>query len=163
MTEIYTEFIRHASQELAHLLLSNLPAEQLAQVQYKDQEAKAVLTMVGQEAMRLVFSTLAERVTAEAKQEGFTVERRPSIRVDLLFGAIEIESPYLWRQGEGRRPVKERLKVEHATRSPAVERALADFGAEESFAHASVRFAEHYGFEIGAGNLGRVGQAHLNS
>ncbi len=42
MTEIYTEFIRHTSQELAHLLLSNLPAEQLAQVQYKDQEAKAV-------------------------------------------------------------------------------------------------------------------------
>ena len=156
MQEIYTEFIRQASQELAQLLLSDLPAEQLAQVHYKDQEAKAVLTMVGQEAMRAVFSALAERVTEEAKSEGFTVERRPRIRVDLLFGAIEIESPYLWRKGEGRRPVKERLKIEHATRTPAVERALSDFGAEESFAQAAVRFSEHYGFEIGASNLGRV-------
>jgi len=91
MTEIYTEFIRQASQELAQLLLSDLPAEQLAQVHYKDQEAKAVLTMVGQEAMSAVFSALAERVTEEAKSEGFTVERRPRIRVDLLLGAIEIE------------------------------------------------------------------------
>nr|MBA3714272.1 hypothetical protein [Pyrinomonadaceae bacterium] len=156
MQEIYTEFIRQASQELATLLLSNVPAEQLEQVQYKDQEAKAILTLVGQAAMRVVFSTLAERVTAEAKREGFTVERRPRIRVDVVFGAIEIESPYLWRKGGGCRPVKERLKVEHATRTPAVERALSDFGAEESYAQAAVRFAEHYGFRVGASNLGRV-------
>ena len=156
MQEIYTEFIRQASQELARLLLSNLDDEQVEQVQYKDQEAKAILTRVGQEALRVVFSTLAERVTAEAKSEGFSIERRPSIRVEVVFGAIEIESPYLWRKGEGRRPVKERLKVEHATRTPAVERALADFGAEESFAQAAVRFAEHYGWQIGTSNLGRV-------
>lgn len=156
MRELYTQFIEQTSQQLAQLLLANLPAEQLAQVQYKDQEAKTILTMVGQAAMRLVFSTLAERVTEEAKSEGFTVERRPHIRVDLLCGAIEIESPYLWRKGEGRRPVKERLKVEHATRTPAVERALADFGAEESFAHAAERFQEHYGYRVGASAVGRV-------
>lgn len=159
MTELYTEFIEQTSQELARLLLAHLPAEQLAEVQYKDTQAKAILTLVGQEAMRKVFSTLADRVTAEARAEGFTVERRPRIRVDVLFGAIEIESPYLWRQGEGRRPVKERLKVSHATRTPAVERALADFGAEESFAHAAERFHEHYGFRVGASNLGRVLEA----
>jgi hypothetical protein len=73
-----------------------------------------------------------------------------------LFGAVEIESPYLWRTGEGRHPVTERLQVSHATRTPAVERALADFGAEESFAQASVRFAEHYGFCLGASTVGRV-------
>jgi len=156
MQEIYTEFIEQTSQELARLLLATLPAEQLVEVQYKDQEAKAILTMIGQEALRVVFATLAERVTAEAKAEGFTVERRPRIRVDVLFGAIEIESPYLWRHGEGRRPVKERLKVSHATRTPAVQRALTDFGAEESFAQAASRFAEHYGFHIGASNLGRA-------
>ena len=156
MTELYTQFIHQTSQELAQLLLANLPAEQLEQVQYKDQEAKAILTRVGQEAMRLLFSTLADRVTEEARSEGFTVERRPLIRVAGLFGAIEIESPYLWRKGAGRRPVKERLKVSHATRTPAVERALADFGAEESFAHAAERFQEHYGFCVGASNLGRV-------
>jgi phosphoglycolate phosphatase-like HAD superfamily hydrolase len=156
MPELYTHFIHQTSQQLAQLLLATLDAEHLAQVQYTDQEAKAILRRVGQEAMRLVFATLAERVTAEAQAEGFTIERRPSIRVDTLFGAIEIESPYLWRKGEGRRPVTERLKVSHATRTPAVERALADFGAEESFAHASIRFAEHYGFCVGASTVGRV-------
>jgi len=156
MTELYTHFIHQTSHELANLLLATLDAERLEQVQYADQEAKAILRQVGQQAMRLVFATLAERVTAEAQAEGFTVERRPSIRVDTLFGAIEIESPYVWRTGEGHRPVKERLKVSHATRTPAVERALADFGAEESFAQASVRFAEHYGFCVGASTVGRV-------
>lgn len=159
MTELYTQFIEQTSQELAQLLLATLPAEQLEQVQYKDQEAKAILRRVGQEAMRLLFSTLAERVTEEAKREGFRVERRPSIRVDVVFGAIEIESPYLWRKGEGRRPVKERLQVEHATRTPAVERALSDFGAEESFAQAAARFEEHYGYCVGASNLMRVVEA----
>jgi hypothetical protein len=159
MTELYTQFIEQTSQELAQLLLATLPAEHLEQVQYKDQEAKAILRQVGQEAMRLLFSTLADRVTAEAKREGFTIERRPRIRVEVLFGAIEIESPYLWRQGAGRRPVKERLKIEHATRTPAVERALADFGAEESFAQAAQRFEEHYGFCVGASNLMRVVEA----
>ena len=159
MTELYTQFIQHTSQELAKLLLAHLPEEQLAQVQYTDQEAKAVLTRVGQEAMRLVFTALAEKVTEEAKQEGFTIERRPRIRVDVVFGAIEIESPYVWRKGEGRRPVKERLHVEPATRTPAVERALADFGAEESFAHAAERFQEHYGYRVGASNVGRVVEA----
>ena len=156
MTELYTHFIQQTRYELAQLLLATLPAERLEQVQYTDQEAKAILTQVGQEAMRLVFATLAERVTEEATQEGFTLERRPSIRVDTVFGAIELESPYVWRKGEGHRPVKERLKVSHATRTPAVERALADFGAEESFAHAAVRFAEHYGFCVGASTVGRV-------
>ena len=78
-----------------------------------------ILARVGQEAMRLLFSVLAERVTAEAKGDGFRVERRPRIRVEVLFGAIEIESPYVWRTGEGHRPVTERLKVEHATWHPS--------------------------------------------
>lgn len=156
MSELYTQFIHRASQELAALLLADLPAAHLEQVRFKDRQASNILQLVGQAAMKLLFATLAERVTAEAKSDGFTIERRPRIRVDLLFGPIEVESPYLWRQGEGRRPVKERLKVEHATRSPALERALSDFGAEESFAQAAARFAEHYGFEIGASNLGRV-------
>ena len=59
MTEIYTEFIHQTSRELARLLSSKLPIEKIEQVQYKDQEAKAILTPVGQAAMRLVFYPLA--------------------------------------------------------------------------------------------------------
>lgn len=156
MTEPYMEFIAEASHRLAELLCAELPKEQLEQVQFADREAAQVLRRVGREAMRLLFARLVEEVTAEAKRAGYKVERRPVIRVEVLFGPIEISSPYLLRQGRGLRPVKERLKVTHATRTPAVERALSDFGVEESFAHAATRFREHYGWEIGSSTVLRV-------
>lgn len=67
-----------------------------------------------------------------------------------LFGAVEIQSPYLWGKNRGRgvRPVKEQLGIEPGQRSIAVQRALADFGAEESFGQAAKRFEEHYGWSI---------------
>ena len=37
--------------------------------------------------------------------------------------------------------------------SRALQRALADFGAEESFARAAARVQEHYGIEVGAGSV----------
>ncbi len=143
MTEQYTEFIAEASHRLAGLLFAELPTEQLEQVQFTDRKAAPVLRLVGQAAMRLLFARLVAEVTAEAQREGSKVERRPTIRVEVLFGPIERRSPYLLRQGRGLRPVKERLKVTHATRTPAVERALSDFSSEESFAQAATRFEEH--------------------
>ncbi len=156
MTAQYTEFIAEASHKLAELLFAALPEEQLEQGQFTDGEAAQVLRRVGQEAMRLLFARLVAEVTEEATRAGYKVERRPPIRVEVLFGPIEIISPYLLRQGRGLRPVKERLKVTHATRTPAVERALSDFGAEESFAQAATRFHEPYGWEIGSSTLLRV-------
>jgi hypothetical protein len=41
-----------------------------------------------------------------------------------------------------------------------VQRALTDFGAEESFGQASQRFREHYGFEIGRTTIGKVVHLH---
>ena len=95
-------------------------------------------------------------MSAQARSEGFRVERRPLLSVAGLFGAIAVESPDLWRQGAGRRPGTERLPVEDAPRTPAVARAVADFGAAESFARAAQSFHEPYGFYVAASNLGRV-------
>lgn len=156
MPEPYTEFITHASRQLAALLLAEFSNGELQRVQLADHDAATILRAVGRNAMQIVFATLAERVTDEAKRDGYRVERRPSIRVEVLFGAIEFASPYLYQAGGGIRPVAARLGVTNGTRTPAVERALADFGAEESFAHAAERFAEHYGWEIGASTVLRV-------
>ena len=157
MPEQYTQFISEASQKLADVLFAEVPAEQLERVQLADQTAAVILRRIGHQAMRLLFERLTRQVTAEAKRAGYTVERRPSIRVAVLFGPLEIESPYLVRPvGRGLRPVKERLKIRHGSRTPAVERALTDFGAEESFAQAAVRFQEHYGWEIGSSTVLRV-------
>jgi len=47
------------------------------------------------------------------------------------------------------------MKICHCDRSEAVNRALSDFGIEESFATAAVRFKEHYHYEIGQSAAGR--------
>lgn len=41
-----------------------------------------------------------------------------------------------------------------------MERALVDFGAEESYARASTWFAEHYGYDIGRTTIQRVVKEH---
>ena len=87
MTEIYTEFIRQASHHLAELLVAEVPPEQLTQVHYTNQEAAVVLRRIGHQAMRLVFARLGHTVTDQAKAEGYSVECRPSIKVEVLFGS----------------------------------------------------------------------------
>ena len=41
------------------------------------------------------------------------------------------------------------MKICHCGRSEAINRALSDFGIEESFAIAAARFKEHYHYKIG--------------
>src|SRR5690606_40850649 len=53
--------------------------------------------------------------------------------------------------------------LRHGTRTPAVERALTDFGAEESFGQAAKRFLEHYGFEVGRTTVLRVVERHAEA
>lgn len=53
------------------------------------------------------------------------------------------------------RPVAEFLGITHGKHSVALTRSLADFGAEESFHQASLRFQEHYGFKVESSKLRR--------
>lgn len=48
------------------------------------------------------------------------------------------------------------LRLTSQGRSPSVERALTDFGIEDSFGRASKRFKEHYGWDIGRTTVLRV-------
>jgi hypothetical protein len=47
------------------------------------------------------------------------------------------------------------MNISHQGRSEAVNRALSDFGIEDSFASAAARFKEHYHYEIGPSAAGR--------
>jgi len=53
---------------------------------------------------------------------------------------LELNSPYLWIQGISSKPLIDEMKITHQGRSETVNRALSDFGIEESFAMASTRF-----------------------
>jgi hypothetical protein len=83
------------------------------------------------------------------------------LKYSVIFGIVEINSPYLWQkqEGWGVRPVVEKLGIKPGDRSIAVKRALTDFGAEESFGQAAKRFQEHYGWTIERGAIRREVEA----
>lgn len=78
------------------------------------------------------------------------------ISFNTVFGQIHLRSPYLWKPGEGSTPLLESLSLRHHGRSEAVNRALGDFGSEESFAQAAKRFKEHYKYDLHASTVSRV-------
>jgi hypothetical protein len=68
---------------------------------------------------------------------------------------LEINSPYLWVEGISSKPLVDEMKITHDSRSEAVNRALSDFGIEDSFASAAKRFKEHYHYDIGLSAVAR--------
>jgi hypothetical protein len=123
-----------------------------------DARVLRLMREVGLGIMRTVVTMLAEQVTSQAAAADaeLVVQRRPAISLHTVFGSVTVDSPYLWAPGRSSRPVKDLLNLAHGQRSSAVQRALTDFGAEESFGHAAERFAEHYGCEVGRTSVLRV-------
>ena len=77
------------------------------------------------------------------------------IEFNIIFGKIQLRSPYLWLQGSSSKPLIDGMNITHQGRSEAVNRALSDFGIEDSFATAAVRFKEHYHYDIGSSAAAR--------
>ena len=78
---------------------------------------------------------------------------------NVIFGVRELSSPYLWANGESSKPMIHDLGITHEGRTETVNRAMTDFGIEDSFAQASKRFEEHYGFKLSATTVDRVTKA----
>lgn len=64
------------------------------------------------------------------------------------------------RRGVRLRPFCLKAGVEPRGYSRALQRALTDFGAEESFARAALRVKEHYGLDLGASAVRRITYQH---
>ena len=91
------------------------------------------------------------------KEIGLMIHKNPTIVFNTLFGKLKLSSPYLWCPGkDSSKPLIDDMKICHHGRSEAVNRALSDFGIEESFAMASKRFKEHYHYDIGPSAAGRA-------
>lgn len=102
------------------------------------------------------------RYCRKKKSEGLTVHRNPTILYNVKFGKIELQSPYLWLKGKSCKPLAEEMNIKHCGRSLLVNRALTDFGAEDSFDRAAKRFKEHYNFEIGSSAVDRATKESAN-
>lgn len=61
----------------------------------------------------------------------------------------------VWRDPGGKlhRPLPDRIGVRSRGKSLRLQRALADFGVDESFEKASIKVREHYGLDLGAGTV----------
>jgi len=81
--------------------------------------------------------------------------RHPTVVFNTLFGKLRLLSPYLWLHGNPSKPLFDDMKIYHNGRSEAVNRALSDFGIEESFANAAIRFKDHYYYDIGSSAIAR--------
>jgi len=160
MKEDDTDIIQQVSQVVFEAIKDR--EENLSEsVKELDGELVKLLRLVGREVMSMCLNDLAEQVTTQTKKTGLAVHRREKVKDSVIFGIVEVNSPYLWhkQQGWGIRPVVEKLGIKPGERSIAVKRALADFGAEESFGQAAKRFKEHYGWTVERGAIRREVEA----
>ena len=128
-----------------------------------DERVRDVVREVGRRAVQATFEELVLRLVATKREPGMTVQKSPTITLSTVFGHVAVPSPYLRdkrRRGACLRPVSRQWRLHHRGRTRAVERALTDFGAEESFGQASKRFEEHYGFAVERTTVLRVVEEH---
>jgi len=163
MKEDYTDIIQQVSQVVFEAI--NEREENLStEVKELDGQLAKLLRLVGREVMSMCFNEASQKVTNESKKKGLVVHRREKVKYSVIFGIVEVNSPYLWhkQEGWGIRPVVEKLGLKPGERSIAVKRALTDFGAEESFGQAAKRFQEHYGWTVERGAIRREVEAIAN-
>ena len=153
----YRDAITQASTILADAMMEDA-AELLKDGRQLDDRVRTVVFRLGVVLVQRLFSVLCCKLIDEAKEQGFTVERRKVVTFNTVLGPLEVESPYLYKRacGEGRRPMREVFGIVGRQYSDALERALTDFGIEKSFGRASKQFAEHYGWEVGRTTILRL-------
>jgi len=84
------------------------------------------------------------------------IHRNPTIEFNCIFGKLKLKSPYLWSKGSCCKLLVDEMRIFHQGRSEVVNRALSDFGIEESFEKAAMRFREHYHYDIGSSAVART-------
>jgi len=123
-----------------------------------DGQVRNWMRMVGRLVLQSLLVGAAETSIAQERERGYVVHKWQVIRVRTVLGTVEVPSPQMKerRSGTFSRPVRRELGFTGAMMTPALERAVTDFGAEESIEHAAKRVAEHYGMEVGRTSVLRV-------
>ena len=162
MSPQYEETLRKATALFIETLIREHGPELVRDPSGLDEVVRQLVRELGRRTVQGSFERLVEQLLAQVREVGMTPQRSASIVVATVFGRVRVPSPYLWNRTarRGIRPVAEHWKLYHGARSRAVERALTDFGAEESFGQASKRFEEHYGFDVDRTMLLRVVESH---
>lgn len=127
-----------------------------------DAVVQDAMRVLGRSVAEAVVSRLSDAAVKAAKAQGFRIERSPECTLTTVFGEITVRSPYL--SGEkgsgGTRPVNELLRVRSGGRSVRLERAMCDFGVDESFEASAQKLNEHYGITLNRTTFLRTVQKH---
>jgi len=118
----YTDVIIEIS-SLLFKAISEREPDLRSKVHQLDCELYKLLRAVGLPVVSMLLACLSTQVTQEVKATGLVV-RRKQVKYTVLFGELEIESPYLWdkKTRRGARPVKDQLGIQHGAQSLGVER-----------------------------------------
>jgi hypothetical protein len=162
VTEAYSEALAAITPAIVMVIRQHCADELRAQPHLFDATVQEAVREIGRQAAQCVAKDLAEEAVAAAKAEGWRVERCPAINVWTVFGRIALVSPYLTSEsaGHGVRPVNEVLGVRSSGRTSRLERAMCDFGVDESFEGAARKLCEHYGLEINRTTFRRTVEKH---
>ncbi len=68
----------------------------------------------------------------------------------------------MWSKGSFSKVLVDEMRLNHQGRSEAVNRALSDFGIEDSFETSAIRFREHSHYDIGSSAVARSTKATAN-
>ncbi|MEO1573293.1 MAG: hypothetical protein AAFU51_18770 [Bacteroidota bacterium] len=154
MTEVYDDVV-----EMVSAMLAGAICEREASIDATgaDADVRGLLRAIGLRTTQVLLEAETTRVLQNAAARGYTVNQASEISVGCLYGELRVSSPHLRRAvGDTARPVRDELGLTHRSKTPALERALTDFGIEDSFGVASERFEEHYGWTIHRTSLLRV-------
>lgn len=145
----YHEIIEELSKKLADKITfeeKNLANRALS----IDGDIAEIIQDIGLKTCKRVLETTRDEIVLTKKACEMIIHRNPSILFNSIFGKIEICSPYLWLPGiDSSKPLFDYMKIYNNARSNTVNRALTDFGIEESFVRGAARFKEHYHYDIG--------------
>lgn len=157
MGGVYDDVLESAAHQLAEAIW-NRQDPNASDALHIDASVRVLLLQLGAMVTSLLLTRLAAQAVEGAKAAGLCINRSRNIAVTTLFGILWIASPYLRNRvtGESKRPVADQLGLTHRCKTPAVQRAMTDFGAETAFQLAADRFQEHYGHRPGRTSMLRV-------
>lgn len=151
MNDAITDAMEVAKKILVEAFCAD-PQLLIAQGPALDRNVQKSIREVARGVVEDVLDAMRIRLLKDRPEPKMTIERHPLVPFDCLFGTIHVRSPYLTNRHNkemGWRPMKEVFGIVGKGCSPALARALCDFGSDRSYQDAEDAFAEHYGFEIG--------------
>lgn len=155
----YHDLIEDVSQLIADRLHDDADWLEAHHALELDARMFQLMMLIGAAALEKLMERLCSDKVEVCRQDGMHLSKTgDSVSWTTQLGTLEVPSPYLRNPhtGETARPMKDAFGVNGKEKTPALERALSEFGSECSYAEAEARFAEHYGFEIGDSSIRRV-------